>query len=1106
MKIRSIPPFPKRKILLRFIMRMFILLFCTTVLSFSPKNVFSQKTVVSIEKDVQITVDEVFDLIRNQTDYKFIYKNGIFDNEPKKRLSKGKIKANKLLSKLLSSTRYNFQLQPNKLIIITVKNPEENQQDPIKVTGRVTDESGLPLVGATVRISGTDKGVITDFDGKYFLIVDNLETELIFSSLGFTTQKIKVGNQTVINVSMSESLSELDEVVLNAGYYKIPKRKATGSIAKVEATTIEKQPVSNPVATLHGRMAGVQITQSSGIAGGGFKIQIRGQNSLRRNGNDPLIIVDGMPFSMQSANSSSVSGDLFSAVQRESPLNSINPADIESIEVLKDADATAIYGSRGANGVVLITTKKGDSGKTKFDVNMYSGFSTVTNTMNMMNAEQYLEMRREAVTNDGFGDFLDDPSFDALWPDIKIWGENPNTDWQEQLIGGTAMTNNIQASISGGNELTQFIFSGGYYNETTVFPGDFNYQRVSGHLKVNHISRNGKFKFNGSASYVADNNDNIGEDFTERSLGLPPNAPTIYDEQGNLNWENFDDNPLALLEQTYLGKTKNLISNVILEYEITRGLTLMANLGYNTIDFDESKQRPSTMFNPAFGVGSDRSRINLNNTNRQSWIVEPQLNWKTSIGKGKLDFLIGASFQEDRRNGLVVQGIGFPDNSMISNIGAASDVTIVDNSNSIYKYAAIFGRANYVHNERYILNITGRRDGSSRFGPGKQFANFMAVGAAWLFSEENLFKDSNLLSFGKLRTSYGSTGSDQIGDYQFLDSFSVSGANYDGVTPLFPTQLFNDDFAWEVNKKFEVALELGLFNDNILLNIAHYRNRSSNQLIGIPLSALTGFTTIQSNFPATVQNTGLEVELNTINIQSKNFTWRSSFNITIPKNKLLAFPDLEESDAFRNRLVVGEPINIRPLFESTGVDSDTGAYTYTDFNDDGNIDFEDRQIVKTLDPEFFGGLSNSLTYKGFQFDFLFQFVKKEASNYGASALVPGINQNQPNFYFQDRWQNTGDTASIQRYTFGLNGDAVSGYFNYLNSDLTVSDASFVRLKNISLSYTLSEEWTKRFNVRLYIQGQNLWTITDYFGLDPETVTNNRLPTLKTITMGAQFTF
>ena len=1106
MTIFTNPPFPKRKNALRWIMRTFIFLFCASVFSFTPKSVFSQNAKIIIPADKTVSIDEVFDMISGQTDYTFIYHAHIFKNTPKIHLKQGTILANKLLEESLSIDDFNFEVRENNTIVITQKTTDKVRQDPIRVTGKVTDEAGAPLPGVTVRIAGTNRGVASDFDGNFAITVPNSATILEFTSIGFATQEITVGNQTILNVTMQEAVNELDEVVLNAGYYNTTKKEATGSIAKVEAKSIEKQPVSNPLAAMQGRMAGVTITQTTGVPGGGFDINIRGLNSLRREGNKPLVLIDGMPFSTETLSNFQVGGSLFAPGSGVSALNSINPSDIESIEILKDADATAIYGSRGANGVVLITTKKGESGKTEFSVNMYSGFSTVEKRLDLMNTEQFIEMRREGVVNDGFGTFLENPAFDTFWPDIKIWDQNRNTDWQEELIGGTAHTTNMQASVSGGNENTQFLLSGGYHKETTVFPGDFDYGKISAHLKLSHVSNNDRFKLSFSSSYVTDKNNLLDQDLTGESLRLQPNAPALYDEEGNLNWENSTwINPLAKLERKYLGKTNNLISNAELEYKLGKGLILKTNLGFNTIDFRESSAIPSTVFDPALGRGSEFSVLFLNNTSRRSWIIEPQINWNMELGKGKLDLLAGTTFQERTSDIFVQKGTGFPNNSLIDNIGAASTFRIFESGNTEYRYSALFGRINYNFDGKYILNLTGRRDGSSRFGPGKQFANFGAIGAAWIFSKESFLKDNPVLSFGKLRGSFGITGSDQIGDYQFLDTYSlVDGVNYEGTTPLTPTQLFNSDFAWENNEKLEFALDLGLLKDRIFLSAAYYRNESSNQLVGLPLSRLTGFTSIQTNFPATVQNTGLEFELNT-NVRKGEFRWESNLNITIPKNKLVAFPDLDQSDAYKNTLVVGEPLNIVKLYESTGVDPDTGVYSFTDFNNDDIINQDDRQVIQSLDPKFYGGFNNSFTYKGLQFDFLFQFVKQTGPNFAATGGILGGTANSAAIYIKDRWQEAGNIASIQRYTFGLNNDAVAGFFNYRNSDLAYTDASFIRLKNVSLSYELSKKWTKEFKVRLYLLGQNLITITDYFGLDPENQAR-RLPPLKTITLGAHFTF
>lgn len=1088
------------------IMRTFLFLMCTTLFSFTTENSFSQAK-VDIAKDQLASVDQVFKIIKQQTNYNFLYPKKLFKNAPKVQLQKGQILVTKLLEKTLSNGKVSYRVTKENTIVIEQKSLSKVLQQQINISGKITDIAGEPLPGVTILLKGTNRATASTFNGLYTINAISSESILVFTSIGFEKQEVIVGNQTTINITLKESIGQLDEVVINAGYYKTSKKEATGSISKVTASDIEKQPVTNPLAALQGRMSGVNITQNGGVPGSSFDIEIRGRNSIGTPGSPPLYIIDGLPFSNESLSSNITSGNILPESNGfgASPLNSINSSDIESIEILKDADATAIYGSRGANGVVLITTKKGKSGKTQYAINTYSGVSTVTRNIELMKTEEYLEVRREGINNDGFGPFLNFPTFDAFWPDVKLWDQDRYTDWQKELIGGTAYSNDVQASMSGGNAATQFLISGGFHKETTVFPGDFNYKKASGRIQLNHSSKNDKFNLSFSTNYISDINNLGGSDLTFAAVNLAPNAPALHDNAGNLNWENGTwNNPLGKLEENYVAKTNNLIVNTLLDYKLFKGVSLKTNLGFNSFTLKETKATPSTFFDIVNNPNFNRSLI-LNNSSRQSWIIEPQLNWNVKFGNAKLDILAGATFQQRTNDQLIVRGSGFLDDSLITNMSAANSTEVITAGITEYNYNAFFGRINYNYDGKYIINITGRRDGSSRFGPGKQFANFGAIGAAWIFSNENMFKDNKFLSFGKLRASYGTTGSDNIGDYKFLDSYSFSN-DYDGQNSLAPTQLFNNDFAWETNKKLEFAIELGLLNNGILLDVNYYRNRSSNQLIGLPLSALTGFNSITSNFDATVQNTGLEIELNTINVRKKDFTWRSNFNISIPKNELISFPGLEQS-TFKNTLVVGESLDIKRVYESTGVDPDTGLWTFRDFNEDGDFDIDDRQLIKSLTPKYYGGLSNSFTYKGFQLDFLFQFVKQEGRNYlGLTDFIPGYPGNSPRSFLQDVWHESGDIASIQKPSAGFNGQAFLNLIRYRNSNSAYTDASFIRLKNLAFSYQISEEWTKVFNARVYVQGQNLLTITDYFGLDPENQSLSNLPPLKTISFGLQLTF
>lgn len=963
-----------------------------------------------------------------------------------------------------------------------------------RISGTVSDANGS-LPGVTIQLKNKPTTTLSDENGNY--TINALPTDiLVFSFIGFKTQTYQVANKTTINVQLAEDATTLQEVIVNAGYYSVKEKERTGSIAKITTKDIEKQPVTNVLATMQGRMAGVNITQTSGVPGGGFDIQIRGQNSLRTDGNSPLYIIDAVPYSSETVGNSRSTGVIPGFAN---PLNSINPNDIESIEVLKDADATAIYGSRGANGVVLITTKKGKAGKIKFTTSIKQGAGNASKFMELLNTKQYLEMRREAFKNDGL-----EPDFLAY--DINgTWNQNRYTNWQKELIGKTALFNDINASVSGGSTNTQFLISGTYHHETTVFPGPFGYNRAVIRSNLNHSTTDNKFKISFSTAFTNQNNKQPATDLSSIAIQLAPNAPKLYNTDGTLNWEcSTWENPLALLEGKYKTNTFDGIANAVLSYNIASGLDIKTSLGMTDTRHTESRTQPSTLYDPAYEAGPEFSSVFLTNTSRRTWIAEPQINWAKSWKYGKTEILLGTTFQQQKGQKVTQQADGFASNSLIYNLSAAFSTITLQDQPTDYKYQAFFGRANYNYKDRYFLNVTARRDGSSRFGPNKQFANFGAVGAAWIFSKETVFNNHKTISFGKLRASYGTTGNDLIGDYQFLDTYLSSGINYGGAIGLQPSRLFNPNFGWETNKKLEVALDMGFLKDKLTLSIATYNNRSSSQLVGIPMPATTGFPTLQANLNATVQNQGYEIAVRTVNIQNTNLNWTTNFNISFAKNKLLAFPNLEGS-TYRNQLVIGEALNIRKVYQYTGLNSSTGLFTFKDTNNDGIITALDRQTVQDFNPSFFGGLSNQFSFKNWQIDFLFQFVKQQ--NYTASAMVgiPGTLNNQPIEVLQ-RWQTNGDIGGYQQYTAGYNSSAVDAAYKYYDSDAVISDASFVRLKNAAISYSLNEKWLSGMQCRFTIEGQNLLTFTKYKGRDPEFKTTGYLPPLRIIMAGIQFTF
>jgi TonB-linked SusC/RagA family outer membrane protein len=590
-------------------------------------------------------------------------------------------------------------------------------------------------------------------------------------------------------------------------------------------------------------------------------------------------------------------------------------------------------------------------------------------------------------------------------------------------------------------------------------------------------------------------------------LTLAPDAPAPLSADGKLNWQQGFANPFASLQQKYSGLINNLIGNAVLTYNLLPGLNIKANLGYTQTGINEANTIPLSSFNPADGATSGYAYFGTNNIH--SWIAEPQLEYATNISKGKLKTLIGTSFNEQKRNTQVIAADNFSQDGLLNNPAAAASLRFLNSDNTVYRYNAVFLRINYDWMNKYLVNLTGRRDGSSRFGPGKKFANFGAVGLGWIFSKENYFKHLSFLSYGKLRGSFGITGNDQIGDYKYLSTWAPTIYPYQ-AGGLYPTNLLNPDYSWETNKKLEINIELGFIKDRILITGGYYNNKSTNQLVGYSLPLTTGFSSVQANLPAVVQNQGWEFEINTRNIEVKNFSWSTSFNISFPSNKLLSYPHLAAS-TYANTYMEGKSLFIQKLFQYAGVDPQTGIYQFQDVKNKtltATPDYPaDLLPLKSVSQDFYGGLQNSIIYKNWQFDLFFQFVKQTGFNYWyGSYNSPGMMGNQP-IVVLDRWQKPGDNTTIQQYTQSYGSSAYSAY-NIGGSDYSVSDASFIRLKNISISYTLPDK-VKRVlhlnNASLFIKGQNLFTITNYLGLDPENQSTGHLPALRVFIAGFKIT-
>ncbi|OMP80124.1 hypothetical protein BW716_06420 [[Flexibacter] sp. ATCC 35208] len=1077
-----------------------------------------------------LTLRQVFKNIQQQTGYSLLFANGVvaLNLEEKVTVDFNRTALRDALNTLLKSRNLVWMLVDESIIVKKQETPPtatvggDTTITGIPISGTVADMEGNLLIGANVILKGTSIGGSTNADGRFHLPTVPKGSILIVSSVGFETKQVKVNSSNII-VKLNPAVSSLDETVVIA-YGKTSKRLSTGNIGSVKAKDIENQPVTNPLLSLQGRVPGLQITQNTGISGGSVTVRIQGQNSIL-SGNEPLYVVDGVPINSQlpatgndyvlgSANENGAKGG------KGNPLSYLNAFDIESIDILKDADATAIYGSRAANGAILITTKKGQPGKTKVDLNLQHGWGKVSHILPMMNTRQYLDMRYEAFKNDGID--WRDPAVSAN--DLKLWDTTSYTNWQKELIGNTAQFSNANIAASGGTPTIQYRIGATYNRQTTVFPyKNFADEKAAFSSSLTINSPNQRFHLQWSNNYMLDDNRLPSLDLTLYSILLQPNAPALYNQDGSLNWEpdangnSTFTNPLSNAVKEYQNKTANLISNVVASYKLGPSLQLETNMGYTSNKTDDYSSLPITAIRPEWRNTIQQRGASFGNRSLTSWIIEPQLRYSRVFSSLQLQALFGGTISNRSETGGTLNTSGQSSDEVLRNPMAAATWNYQGAFINKYKYTAGFSRITLNWDRRFILNLTGRRDGSSRFGPANRYHNFGAIGGAWIFSNEELLQNNaRWLSFGKLRASYGTTGNDQIGDYGYISTYGPTvgvEVPYQQVATIYPTKLPNANLKWETTTKFQVGIELGFFKDRILANATYVQNQSSNQLLSSVLPTFTGFNELLQNFPAVVKNTAVELGIVAQLLKGNTFNWTMSGNLTIPKNRLTAFPTLASS-AYANLYVVGKSINIAKTYHLQGVDPATGQYTFSDahgaptsmptFPDDYNV-------IIDLSPKLYGGLQNTFTYKGINLDVLIQYTKQVGSSLifgNNSAITPGAfnrsGGNQP-VTVLNRWQQTGDQRPIQKYSTQVS-EPLATYAQV--SDANITDASYLRVKNVSLSWSVPKAVTKKTvnDLQLYLQCQNLLTITNYKGLDPEVLGTNSLPPLRVITFGVKAGF
>lgn len=967
----------------------------------------------------------------------------------------------------------------DKHIVLQVKKPKAAAEEKRVFTGQVVDEKGEGLPGISVLIKGTSKGTTTDAKGQFLLDDVPASFRLEISGVSIETREIAITNTSFLKIETTQKLGELDQTVVIA-YGSAKKRYLVESVSKVKGDDISKQSVSNPILALGGRVAGLQIIQGSGVPGSVVIFRLRGVNSLA-NGSLPLFIVDGVPVPAVSNNIS-----FQGAGALASPLDNLNPSNIESIEVLKDAAATSIYGSRGANGVILITTKKSISSKPEFNVSAYSGIGRIASRYNLLNTQEFLEMRKEAFANDSVVPTVSNA------PDLKLWDSTRYTDWQKYLIGNQMKVTDFNASLSVGNSQTHYLVGTGYRRENTVYAGDYYSEKISGFSNFNHISIDKRFDLSASVSFLQNRSVLPREDLTTY-IKTAPNAPSIYTSGGGLNWENSTwINPGAALMQQFTGQAETWQANMNLGYKFFRGFEVRFTSGINSVLQSDNYRIPSQSINPA---STQLPTASFSQKLINTLIIEPQASYSTTFHRShSIVAQIGGSLQNTIQKGLVQTGTGYASDELMRSISNAATITTGNEVNIRYRYAGLFTRIQYDYNRKYLASFSLRRDGSSRYGPANRFSTFSSLGLGWMFSSEKWMKTLRWLDYGKLRGSFGVTGNDQIGDYKYLDLYSPGSYSYQGVPVYTPAQLFSPNYSWERVEKLEAAIEFSAFKSRFSGSVGYYLNKTDNQLVSYPLPLTTGFSGVLRNIPALIENKGWEIEASLNIIESTRFKWSTNFNVSIPRNKLVKF-DRFESSSYAENYILGQSLNSSWQLHLTGVDPTTGLYAYQDVDKDGRVSIPgDMKTIVSTAVNYYGGIENSFSFGMFDFSFHFYFVKQpHARSYQLYFNKPGSIDNQPSWVMA-RWKKSGEMSNIQRFTSTASAPATS--YGYLAlSDGQFSNGSFMRIRNIRLAYRFQ-------NNSVYLTGQNILLLTKFKGLDPET--GNALPPIKTFTLGVNF--
>jgi TonB-linked SusC/RagA family outer membrane protein len=977
-----------------------------------------------------------------------------------------------------------------------------NAQD-IVVTGTVTDEmDGTTIPGANVQIKGTTIGTVTDFDGKYSITAPSNST-LIFSFLGMKTQEIEIGGRKIINVVLQTDAVDIDEIVV-IGYGVQRKSTYTGAASNVKAEKIEQIPVTSFDKALQGSVPGMQVTSASGQPGSNTQVTIRGIGSISA-GTQPLYVVDGVPIltgdlSVQ-GNSNAYSSEVST---QHNALSNLNPNDIESITVLKDASATAIYGSRASNGVILITTKKGKEGKTNFAFRSQFGLSTrTTEHFEVLNAEEYKMLTNEGRINAGLAE-----------QDFSEY-EGIDQDWLGEAFKRNAKTSSYEFSANGGTSKTKFYTSASYYNQEGIAISSY-LERLSFRTNIDHQATDlVSFGVNlGLSNTMQGTPMTDAAYFTSPVTGgflLPPIYP-VKKEDGSWNMDYPALNGVNFVANNKINdhdsETKRLIGSGYIQLDFTENLVFKSNVGIDWFDMlEEYYDDPRAKGNTAEGKG----RATASMVKQLVYSVANTLNWDRSFGNHNVGLLVGHEAQGSNYKDFMAASEDFASHLLRRLSSGATPVTAAGTGTE-WRLISLFTQGQYNFNNKYYASFSFRRDGSSRFGLNNRFANFYSIGGSWRISQEPFIKDNfSWMSLLHLRASYGTSGNSQIGNFSSLGLYGY-GRDYNGKPGSSPAQFANPDLTWEKNTNWNVGLDFRLF-EKFRGTVELYNRLTSDLLLNVPLSSTAGITSMLRNV-GEMQNRGVEINLGAdlFDPGTSEFLWGIDFNIAFNRNKVLKLADGQDITGFYFLRREGLSFQTFYMERWAGVNPADGRPMWYDKN--GNIVFRradaDRVIVGSADPDFTGGFTSNMSYKGFTLNVFFSFVygnKLYDDTYrilNSDGAFSGFNQSVDQL---NRWTTPGQITDTP---IRVNGNASE---SNERSTRNLYDGSYLRLKNVQLGYNLPKKWINTVglgNVRVYLQGQNLLTWTNYPGMDPEQGPDGTVwfvyPNARTITMGLDVNF